>query len=237
MLNRPRDPRHRFFAPEFQVLRVSGRQELNLLMTSFTSLDGHSPGVSSPRPIDCKLRRLVAASAHFPSGEALLPAACDMLVSPSPVNFSTLHHHRLLDNNQQASPYPPPQAYLIPATMNASPTKTTITPPYPGFLEGFPNATVPYCALPSCANSTAIMAQCCACSPVFPYRSARGPDPSLNNITDLAALWCHVDNSSTSVWLDCVGEANSPMGLCSDLSSSVKGRASRDATVGLKTIV
>jgi hypothetical protein len=79
--------------------------------------------------------------------------------------------------------------------MNASLMNTTITPPCPGFLEGFPNATVSYCALPSCANSTAIMAQCCTGSQVFPYHSARGPDSGFDNITDLNALWCHVDNS------------------------------------------
>jgi hypothetical protein len=72
---------------------------VNLLITSFTSLDGHSPGVSSPRPTDCHLRRLVTASAQFPFGEALPTAACDLLVSPFPTNFSTLHHHRLLDNS------------------------------------------------------------------------------------------------------------------------------------------
>jgi hypothetical protein len=42
---------------------------------------------------------LVTASAQFPFGEALPTAACDLLVSPFPTNFSTLHHHRLLDNS------------------------------------------------------------------------------------------------------------------------------------------
>jgi hypothetical protein len=123
--------------------------------------------------------------------------------------------------------------------MNTSSTNTTITSSCPDFLAGSHNATVPYCALPSCANSTAVMAQCCAGSQVFPYHSARGPDSGIDNITDLNALWCHVENGSASAWSECVGKANGPVGLCSDLSSgqNVKGSASRDVTVGLKTIV
>jgi hypothetical protein len=159
-----------------------------------------------------------------------------MLVSPLSSNLWNLHHRHLHDNSHQASPRPPPQAYLIPATMSASPTN--ITSPCPNFLAGFLDATVPYCALPSCANSTAIMAQCCAGSQVFPYHSARGPDSGFDNNTDLNALWCHVENSSAPTWDDCVG-ANSPVGMCADPSSdqTVKGWASRDVTVGLKTIV
>jgi hypothetical protein len=83
------------------------------------------------------------------------------------------------------------------------------------------------------------MAQCCAGSQVFPYHSGGGPDSGIDNITDLNALWCHVENSSAPAWLACVGETNGPVGLCADPLSdqTVKGWASRDVTVGLKTIV
>jgi hypothetical protein len=125
---------------------------------------------------------------------------------------------------------------LMHATMNASLMNTTS--PCPTFLAGFPKATVPYCALPLCANSTAVMAQCCEGSQVFPYHSAGGPDSGFDNITDLNALWCHVENSSASTWSDCISSAHGPMGLCSaSSSSSQKGRASRNITVGLQTTV
>jgi hypothetical protein len=121
--------------------------------------------------------------------------------------------------------------------MSASPTNTTSS--CPDFLAGYLNATVSYCALPSCANSTAIMAQCCAGSQVFPYHSGGGTDSGVDNTTDSNALWCHVENGSASAWSECVGEANGPVGLCADPLSdqTVKGWASRDVTVGLKTIV
>jgi hypothetical protein len=69
MLKRPlchfkrlRQPQHRSLAPEIQVLRVSERQEVRVLTwRPFGHLDLSISGL-----IDCKLRRLVTASAHNP---------------------------------------------------------------------------------------------------------------------------------------------------------------------------
>lgn len=84
---------------------------------------------------------------------------------------------------------------LIDATMNTSLTNTTSS--CPSFLAGNPYVTVAYCGLPLCANTTAVMAECCAGSQVFPYHSVGGPDfHDVENFTDLNALWCQVDNSS-----------------------------------------
>ncbi|PNS14707.1 hypothetical protein CAC42_1729 [Sphaceloma murrayae] len=120
--------------------------------------------------------------------------------------------------------------------MNVSMTNTTT--PCPGFLGGYLNATVPYCALPLCANTTAVMAQCCAGSQVFQYHSPGGPGSSgIDNITDLNALWCSVDNSSTSTWSDCISNASGIVGMCAAPSSGQTGWASRSVATGLKTTV
>ena len=121
--------------------------------------------------------------------------------------------------------------------MNASLTNTTSS--CPSFLAGLYNATGSYCALPICANTTAVMAQCCADSEVFPYHSVAGPDSSgFDNITDLNALWCQVDNSSIPAWLSCVSDV-SAVGLCSAplADQEQEGWARRSVAVGAKMAV
>lgn len=81
------------------------------------------------------------------------------------------------------------------------------------------------------------MAECCGGSQVFPYHSAGGPGSGTDNITDLNALWCHVDNSSASAWIECTSDAHGPAGLCSASSAEQKGWASRSVTTGLKTTI
>lgn len=122
--------------------------------------------------------------------------------------------------------------------MNGLLTNATFSCPM--FLAVSLNATVSYCALPLCANITAVMAQCCAGSEVVPYHSAGGPDSGNNKITDLNALWCQVDDSSAPAWLDCTSAAHGSVGLCSASSSEQKGWASQSivtGTTGLKTTV
>jgi hypothetical protein len=132
-----------------------------------------------------------------------------------------------------------PEYHLNPnhATMNTSLTNTTLT--CPSWLAGFNNATVSYCALPICANTTAVMAQCCGESQAVPYHSVAGPGTTgIDNITDLNALWCQVDNSSIGEWMSCVSKVNS-VGLCTDPASmtSKESWAGRGITAGLKTTV
>ena len=87
------------------------------------------------------------------------------------------------------------------------------------------------------------MGKCCAGSPVIPYHSAgKNPNSGIDDINDMNALWCHVDNSSWGAWRRCLDDAHSttPFALCSDLSelaSGKKGRASRNITAGLKKAV
>lgn len=119
--------------------------------------------------------------------------------------------------------------------MNTSLTNTTSS--CPSFLADNPNVTVAHCGLPLCANTTAVMAECCAGSQVFPYHSVGGPDfHGVENFTDLNALWCQVDNSSAPAWLECISGVSS-VGYCSAPSPEKKGWASRSGTVRVKTMV
>jgi hypothetical protein len=132
-----------------------------------------------------------------------------------------------------------PEYHLNPnhGPVNTSLTNTTST--CPTFLADYNNATVSYCALPICANTTAVMTQCCGESQVVPYHSVGGPDfHGIDNATDMNALWCQVDNSSIGEWMGCVSEASS-VGLCADPASvtSKEGWASRGFTAGLRTTV
>ena len=132
-----------------------------------------------------------------------------------------------------------PEYHLNPNHGPVNTSLTNATSFCPSWLAGNNNATVSYCALPLCANTTAVMAQCCGDSQVLPYHSVAGPGSTgVDNITDMNALWCHVDNSSIGEWMSCVSEANS-VGLCTDpaLMTSKEGWASRGVTAGLKTTV
>lgn len=128
---------------------------------------------------------------------------------------------------------------LTHATMNASQTNMTST--CPTSITNVHNATGPYCALPLCANNTAVMAECCAGSQVYPYHSMKipgpgEPNPGIDNATDLNALWCHVDNSSAHAWFECISSVES-VGMCAPSSPGQKGSASQGVTAGLKTVV
>ncbi|KAM0712871.1 hypothetical protein Q7P35_000320 [Cladosporium inversicolor] len=131
-----------------------------------------------------------------------------------------------------------PEYHLNPNHGTTNTSHTNSTSSCPTFLAGFNNATVSYCALPICANTTAVMTQCCRDSPVSPYHSVGGSDfHGVENFTDLNALWCQVDNSSFGEWMSCVDVP--VIASCSDPASIhvQEGWASRGFTTGLKTTV
>lgn len=93
-------------------------------------------------------------------------------------------------------------------------TITNLTSSCPDFLENPFNVTSSYCALPLCANNTAVMRSCYGSSEIVPYQYDPGFSYHNENETHGNGLWCQVSDDLIPAWGSCVSGYRTA-GMCS----------------------